>query len=61
MDRMLNTLNNLGQEVATLLSAQINAGTHTFNFDASHLPSGIYLYNFSGDNFTQTKKMMLMK
>jgi spore coat protein CotH len=57
----LRVYNVLGQEVATLLNNQITAGTHTFNFDASNLSSGIYFYNFSGNNFTQTKKMMLMK
>ena len=64
----LRVYNILGQEVTTLLSDQINAGTYTFNFDASQLPagrqrltSGIYFYNFSGNNFSQTKKMLLMK
>ena len=57
----LKVYNILGQEVAVLLSNQINAGTHTFDFDASKLSSGIYFYNFSGSNFSQTKKMMLMK
>ncbi|MCB0747475.1 MAG: CotH kinase family protein [Ignavibacteriae bacterium] len=64
----LKIYNILGQEVATLLSDQINAGTYTFDFDASNLhagwqglTSGIYFYNFSGNNFSQTKKMLLMK
>lgn len=57
----LRVYNVLGQEVATLLSDEINAGTHTFNFDASILTSGIYFYNFTGNNFTQTKKMVLVK
>ncbi len=57
----LRVYNILGQEVANLLSDQINAGTHTFNFDGSHLTSGIYFYNFSGVNFTQTKKMTLLR
>ncbi len=53
--------NVLGQKIATLLSGQITAGTHTITFDDSNLMTGIYLYNFSGNNFNQTKKMMLMK
>ena len=57
----LRVYNILGQEVAVLLDDNINAGVHTFNFDATDLPSGIYFYNFSGNNFTQTKKMMLLK
>ena len=57
----LRVYNAIGQEVAVLLNDQVNIGTYTFNFDASHLTSGIYFYNFSGNNFTQTKKMMLLK
>lgn len=57
----LRVYNVLGQEVAMLLNNKINAGIHIFNFDASSLTSGIYFYNFSGNNFTQTKKMMLLK
>lgn len=57
----LRIYNILGQEVATLLSDKINEGTHTFYFDASDLTSGIYLYNFSGNNLSQTKKMIFLK
>lgn len=57
----LRVYNVLGQEVATLLNNKINAGIHSFTFDASNFTSGIYFYNFTGNKFTQTKKMMLMK
>ena len=57
----LKVYNVVGQEVATLLNDQIILGFHIFSFDATDLPSGIYFYNFSGANFTQTKKMLLLK
>ena len=57
----LKVYNILGQEVATLLNSKINAGNHTFNFDASNLTSGIYFYTFRGNNVVKTKKMILMK
>ena len=57
----LKVFNVLGQEVVTLLNSDIIAGTHTFTFNASNLPSGIYFYTFSGNNFSQTKKMLLIK
>jgi len=60
-DYTLTVFNVLGQKVATLLNNRISNGTYTFNFDASILPSGIYLYNLRGNNFNQTKKMTLMK
>lgn len=61
----LKVYNVLGQEVATLLNDNISAGTHTFTFNSSlisgNITSGIYFYRFSGNNFTETKKMTLMK
>ncbi|MBI9072651.1 MAG: CotH kinase family protein [Melioribacteraceae bacterium] len=57
----LKVYNLLGQEVATLLNDQVSARTHKFNFDASNLTTGIYFYSFRGNNFSQTKKMMLVK
>ena len=51
----------LGKEVADLYSGSINAGTYEASFDASHLTSGMYFYRMTGKNFTDTKKMMLIK
>lgn len=54
--------NILGERVTTLVDGQLNAGTHSFNFNASHLASGIYIYQLVGDNKVNiTKKMVLMK
>lgn len=57
----LTIYNTLGEEITTLFSDPINAGSYTVYFDASHLTSGIYFYNCNGNNFNQTKKMILMK
>lgn len=51
----------LGQEVATLVNSVMPAGYHTVNFDASNLPSGMYIYKIDAGNFSQIKKMLLMK
>lgn len=56
----------LGQEVTTLISNTMKAGYHTFNFDASKLMSGMYIYRINaegidGSNFTDVKKMLLIK
>lgn len=56
----------LGQEVKTLVNRNLAPGFHTVNFDASNLISGMYIYRIQangvdGSNFTDVKKMLLVK
>jgi hypothetical protein len=51
----------IGKEVATLVNAHRAAGTYNVEFNASGLPSGIYIYRLNANNFTESKKMLLMK
>ena len=52
----------LGREVRTLINNEMkSAGQYTINFDASTLPSGVYLYRLQSGDFVQVKKMMLIK
>jgi len=51
----------LGNETATLVNSKQPAGIHTFDFDASGLPSGIYYCRLSFDNQVKTNKMLLIK
>ncbi len=58
----LKVFNILGQEVMTLINNKlVTAGRHEVTFDASHLPSGIYLYHIQTDGFVKVKKMILLK
>ncbi len=50
-----------GREVKTLVNDQKPAGTYTARFNASGLASGLYLYRIICGNFTDVKKMMLLK
>ncbi len=50
-----------GQKIYTLLSAFRPAGLHTFEFNASDLASGIYIYRLQADGEVVMKKMMLLK
>ncbi|NOS84601.1 MAG: T9SS type A sorting domain-containing protein [Ignavibacteria bacterium] len=50
-----------GREVAQFVNQDLNAGTYNFDFNASHLSSGIYFYRLSTNNYTDTKKMVLVK
>ncbi|MFH1010794.1 MAG: right-handed parallel beta-helix repeat-containing protein, partial [bacterium] len=51
----------LGREPATLVSGTVPAGSHTITWDASHLPSGLYLCRMEAAGFVQTRKLMLVK
>ncbi|MFZ0452729.1 MAG: right-handed parallel beta-helix repeat-containing protein [Ignavibacteriaceae bacterium] len=51
----------LGREVAILVNEEKPAGIYTINFNASHFPSGIYLYTIDSGDFHQAKKMLLIK
>lgn len=57
----LKVFNLLGQEVATLVNEQKAVGTYEVNFNASTLPSGVYIYKIQAGEFVQTKKMILLK
>ncbi|MBK7632243.1 MAG: T9SS type A sorting domain-containing protein [Ignavibacteriales bacterium] len=51
----------IGNEVATLVNQSQSAGKYEVRFDASNLSNGVYMYSIKTDNFTATKKMILMK
>jgi uncharacterized delta-60 repeat protein len=51
----------LGREVTTLVQGIIPAGSYTVTWDAGDLPSGLYLCRMNAGEFTQTKKMVLLK
>ena len=53
--------NLLGEEVEVLKNENMNAGSYNVSFDASSLPSGMYLYKVETAQFSSVKKMMLMK
>ena len=50
-----------GREVASVVNEFKTAGFYTVNFNASALSSGVYFYIINADNFTATKKMILVK
>jgi len=51
----------LGREVATLLNGVQTKGEHQVAFNASRLASGMYVYTLRAGNYTESKKMLLMK
>ncbi|MCX6157241.1 MAG: YCF48-related protein [Ignavibacteriae bacterium] len=50
-----------GREVQTLVNESLKPGTYEAAFDGSTLNSGVYFYKLVTGNFTETKKMLLIK
>jgi hypothetical protein len=57
----LKVIDILGREVATLVSGVMQAGPQEVQFNAANLASGVYFYKLTSGNFTDVKKMMLVK
>ena len=51
----------LGNDVATLVNSEKAAGSYEITWNAESVPSGVYFYTISAGQFSETKKMMLMK
>ena len=51
----------LGNEVATLVNESKPAGNYEAEWNASNLPSGVYIYQLRAGTYTQMKKMILLK
>ncbi len=56
----LRVYNVLGQTVASF-TGEADAGEHQVTFDASDKSSGVYFYKLTAGDFTDTRKMMLLK
>ena len=57
----LKVYNTLGEQVAELLNEEKDAGNYSVSFNASNLPSGIYIYTLATQNRTLIKKMTVLK
>jgi hypothetical protein len=57
----LEIYNLLGQNVTTLMSAKQPIGTYNVKWDASGFASGVYLYRLQAGNYSETKKLIIMK
>lgn len=57
----LEIFDSLGKKISTLLNEHKSQGSYSINFDASTLPSGVYLYQLKAGNYQMEKKMTLIK
>ncbi len=60
-DVNLTVFDILGRETAALVNKQLSPGTYELQWDASNYPSGIYYYRLQAGDFSETKKMILLK
>jgi hypothetical protein len=57
----LKIYNLLGEEITTLIDNELYSGIHNITWDATGLPSGLYIYRLVAGSFTATKQLTLLK
>jgi len=51
----------LGQEITKIVNQEMNPGSYKIDWDASNYPSGVYFYKMEAGEFTDSKKMILIR
>ncbi|MDQ3193779.1 MAG: T9SS type A sorting domain-containing protein [Bacteroidota bacterium] len=57
----LAVYNSLGKEISTLVNERLGAGSYEVNFSGGNLSSGLYYYKLESEDFSEVKKMILIK
>ena len=57
----LKVFDILGREVTTLVDEFKSEGRYEVNFNAGKLASGVYIYSIKSNDFTASKKLLLLK
>ena len=60
-DITLKIYNTVGEEVATLVNNELSSGSYKIDWDASNFASGVYFYRLHAGEFTETKKLILLR
>lgn len=58
---LLKIYDLLGREISTLVNEQLKPGSYSVDWDASGYASGVYFYSLVTDQYTETKRMVLLK
>jgi hypothetical protein len=51
----------LGMEVKSLVKESLKPGEYEVSFNAANMPSGVYFYRLNAGEFTETRRMVLVK
>ncbi len=57
----ITVYNSLGMVVDRLVNTELSAGSYSYTWNGKGMASGIYYYRMTSRNFTETKKMLLLK
>ena len=57
----IKVFNLIGQEVATIVSEMMDAGSYSRIWNAASLPSGVYFYRLQTESFNAIKRLILIK
>ncbi len=57
----LKVFDLLGREVATIVDRKLDAGSHTINWSAEGLATGVYVYTLKTNGYSDTKKLLFLK
>ena len=57
----LTIYNALGQKVTELVNGKLDAGRYSYQWNASNVATGMYIYELRADKFVSVKKMILLK
>lgn len=52
---------SMGREVETIVNEKLDAGTFSASWNGANFSSGVYFYKIAAENFSETRKMMLVK
>lgn len=58
---MIKVYDIAGREMAEIVNQVLTSGSYTVDFDGAILSSGAYFYKITSGNFTETKKMLLIR
>ena len=57
----LTIFNTIGQDIATLVTGNLNPGTYSKQWNANGVVSGVYYYRLQAGGFVQTRKLLLLR
>jgi hypothetical protein len=61
MTARLSIYDILGKEIEVLVNQQLQSGSYKIEWNASNYPSGVYFYRIKTGDYSNTKKMVLIK